>query len=614
MPITAPTGALVWSNYNTVGDPSSGVKQLKKSEARAWAAWLESFVTAIGTSGGGVYLTRAQLFADLQHAENDSAWVLQDDTVDFNGIYRKVGASGAGSWTRVADLPYSVIIAEDAGTGTANAIQATSSQPISATSQVWLTVSTTNTGSPVTVSFNGGSPLTIKTNSGSNPVAGGIVGGSILIGKQEGTTFRLASDQASAAIQAAMETIFGDFQSQYLGSYATAPAADPNGNPLQEGAIYFNTGSKAFFSWTGTAFEALPLNTVVDGGISDAKLSADLRDRITIDGATLPAIHSSRAVGQPVFMANGLADGFGGAAGIDAADSSGYVLDTANGRVTNSGNPVQQVSLWDIGPLPSSAGGWTGYTVRQRFEAARINKSGTKFRIRFKGGPSGATFSAVYAGHAGSGASFSGNQIPVTFGGGSATLTLSANEVEWSDWMTYAVTSGSPFLVAGQCTTGGTLGRASGVTSSDFTFYRKAASAEAATTVASGYTASANDLLWLEAIDIEQPSTLQNIILLTAPFEFTDFAPTQLKVSGIIEALDALTLNTDVTVEVSRDGGTNWTAATMTQLKALGPKTYFETNIVSVTGQPAGDDIAVRYKTLNQKRCYLHGQRTEVVG
>jgi hypothetical protein len=355
MPLTAPTGATVWSNYNSVGDPSSGVKNMKKSEARAWAAWLESFATAIGVAGGSVYLTRTQLFADLAHAENDMAWVLQDDTADYNGIYRKVGGSGSGSWTRVADLPYSVIIAEDTGAGTPNAIQASSAQPISGTAQVWLTVATTNTGSPVTVSFNGGSPLTIKTNSGSNIAVGGIP--TILIGKQEGSIFRLASDQASAAIQAAMEAVYGQFQSQYLGAYATAPTADPNGNPLQQGAYYWNTASKAHFYWDGTAFEALPFGTVVDGAISDAKLDTDLRDKITIDGATLPAIHSSQAIGRPVFMANGFADGFGGAAGIDAADSSGCVLDTANGRVMNAGNPAQQLSLWDIGPLPSSAGG-----------------------------------------------------------------------------------------------------------------------------------------------------------------------------------------------------------------------------------------------------------------
>jgi hypothetical protein len=610
MPLTAPTGATVWADYNVLGLPSSGVKSMKKSEARAWAAWLESFVTAIGVAGGSVYLTRAQLFADLQHAENDSAWVLQDDTADYNGIYRKVGAKGTGSWTRVADLPYSVIIAEDTGAGTPNAIQATSAQPISATSQVWLTVADTNTGSPVTVSFNGGAALTIKTNSGGNPAIGGIVGGSILIGKQEGSTFRLASDQASAAIQAAMEAVFGDFQSQYLGAYAFAPAADPNGNPLQEGALYWNTGSKAFFSWNGTAFEALPFGTIVDGGVNDAKLADELRTRITIDGGTLTAIHSSQAIGQPVFMGNGLVDGFGGDGGINAGASSGYVLDPTNGRVMNAGNPLQQVDCIPAMSLSVNDVGWTGNTIRQQFASAKVLQGGTKFRILFKGGASGATFTSVYAGHGAGGGAFNGSQIQVTFGGGSSTLTLSANEEEWSDWMTYTVTAGTAILVSGQCTAGGTIGRQNSV-SSDYTFYFKSGT-DASGTSGSGYTSSASALLWVEEIEVEQPATTSNIVLVTAPFEFTDFAPAQLKISGIIEAIDALTLNTDVTVEVSRDGGANWTTATMTQLKALGPKTYFETNIVSVTGQPAGDDVAVRYKTLNQKRCYLHGLRSEV--
>lgn len=33
------------------------------------------------------------------------AWVLGEATVANNGIYRKIGGSGTGSWTRVADLP-----------------------------------------------------------------------------------------------------------------------------------------------------------------------------------------------------------------------------------------------------------------------------------------------------------------------------------------------------------------------------------------------------------------------------------------------------------------------------------------------------------------------------
>ncbi|MBY5503145.1 hypothetical protein HFO82_31725 [Rhizobium leguminosarum] len=203
--MSAPTAAVVFDDYNTNGVPSSGPKKVKKSEARSWGAWLESFLTAVGANSGSVFQSRALLFADLAHAANSMAWVINDPTVAYNGIYQKVGASGFGSWTRVGDLPYSFNVATDVGAGTPNAIQATTSLPVSSSSLVWLSVFETNTSSPVTISFNGDANLTIKTNSGNDPVAGGIPGGSIIMGVRVGDTFRLVSDQSSAAIQAAAE-------------------------------------------------------------------------------------------------------------------------------------------------------------------------------------------------------------------------------------------------------------------------------------------------------------------------------------------------------------------------------------------------------------------------
>jgi len=452
--------------------------------------------------------------------------------------------------------------------------------------------------------------LTIKTNSGGNIAPGGIVAGSILIGRVEGFTFRLASDQASAAIQAATEAVFHQFQSQYLGSYGSAPTSDPNGSPIVQGAFYWNTVAKAYFYWDGAAWQGFPFAAVADSTVTEAKLATILRNRIVIDGGTLSAIHSARAVAEPVFMSNGLADGFGGESGINTGASSGYALDPDNGRVSNGGDPVRQVDAFAYVSLATSAGGWSGNTLRQKFAGGRISQSGNKIRVLCKGGASGATFSSIYVGHAGSGGSFSGDQVPLTFGGGSSTLILSANEEEWSDWVNYNVVAGSPLIIAAQCIAGGTIGRIN-PTDADFTLYYKSGT-DAAATVASGYTTSANDIVLVEQIQVEQPDSTQNIVLVTAAFDFIDFTPTQIKVSGIFEALDALTLNTDVKIDVSRDGGATWSAATMSQIKALGPKTYFETNAVSVSGQPAGNDIAIRYRTFNLKRCYLCGVRTEV--
>ncbi|QIG68651.1 pectin lyase fold domain-containing protein [Rhizobium phage RHph_TM3_3_14B] len=137
--------------------------------------------------------------ADLAHGPNSSAWVIGDAVVDNNGIYRKIGASGTGSWSRVSDLPFSFIVASDVGAGTPNAIQATTEIPVSESSLVILFVFEANTGSPVTVSFNGGSALTIKTRSNENVAVGGLTAGPV-IGVKQGTTFRLLNDEAIAAL------------------------------------------------------------------------------------------------------------------------------------------------------------------------------------------------------------------------------------------------------------------------------------------------------------------------------------------------------------------------------------------------------------------------------
>jgi hypothetical protein len=216
----ADIAANIWRDFVTNGVPSSGNHKPQKSDVRQWGAWLESFVTAIGASGSSVYLTRTELFADLSKPAKEGAWVIQDPTTAYNGIYRKNGSSGTGSWTRVGDLPYSFINAVDAGAGTPDAIQATTAIPISASSLVILTVFENSVGSPVTVSFNGGSALTIKTNSGNDIAAGGLVAGMQLLGVVSGLTFRLASDQASAAVLAQAE------DAQTAAEAAAASAAD----------------------------------------------------------------------------------------------------------------------------------------------------------------------------------------------------------------------------------------------------------------------------------------------------------------------------------------------------------------------------------------------------
>ncbi|RVT80227.1 hypothetical protein EM858_04320 [Agrobacterium sp. CNPSo 2736] len=209
MPLTA---AEVFRDFESDGIPSSGAHQPKKADIRTLLKQYETVIGAFTSNGGLVYASKVLLDADLAHASNSMAWVIGDGTPSNNGIYMKVGASGAGSWSRVADLPYSFIIAEDEGDGTPNAIQATSSLPVVGSALVLLNIFETNTASPVTISFNGAAPLTIKSNSGNDIAPVGLQAGMLVMGRVSGSTFRLVSDQVSAAIIAEAESILAQVE------------------------------------------------------------------------------------------------------------------------------------------------------------------------------------------------------------------------------------------------------------------------------------------------------------------------------------------------------------------------------------------------------------------
>jgi len=147
-----------------------------------------------------LFATEAALVAAAM--ENKvSAWVYDDPDPNKNGVY----GWAAGTWVRALPLPYSFAPALNAGTGTGNAIEATTRVPLSDAVIVLLPIVEPNAEGGSTVSFNGGSPLAIKTSGGSDPASGGLVGGMIVMGIPGAATFRLVTDQASAAIVAQAE-------------------------------------------------------------------------------------------------------------------------------------------------------------------------------------------------------------------------------------------------------------------------------------------------------------------------------------------------------------------------------------------------------------------------
>lgn len=247
------SAAQVWRDYVSDGIPSSGTHKVQKSDARSWGAWLEGIISAFLGNGGLIYTSLASLNADLAHGANSSAWVIGDATTANNGIYRKLGASGSGSWLRVADLPYSFVKLDDVGAGTPNAVQLTSAIPTSVSALRVANIFEANTGN-VTVSENGDSAKALLTSSGNQIAPGGLTAGMMVLYLDNGTTFRLLSDQASAAIVAAAEAAATAASNSAAAAAASAIAAagvQPFATRALIKAIDTTTRQYAFLSEAG---------------------------------------------------------------------------------------------------------------------------------------------------------------------------------------------------------------------------------------------------------------------------------------------------------------------------------------------------------------------------
>ncbi|MBB5664733.1 hypothetical protein GGE68_002930 [Rhizobium leguminosarum] len=353
------TARQVWRDYVVDGVPSSGPYKPYKPDIRNWGTNLEGFLTAVGSNAGTVKLTRALLYADLLHAADTMAWVMQDATINYNGIYQKIGASGVGSWARVADLPFSFIVATDAGAGTPNAIIATSDMPASESALIVFTVFEANTASPATVSFNGSSPLTIKTNSGNDIAAGGLTAGLQVFGRVIGSTFRLITDQVNAAIVAAAE----------------AAAASASG--YRDQALGYRDQAQAYAE---TALEATLARGYLFGGeisnnATDLTNDLDIAAGVAATDDAAPGMMVWSAVTRQLDVAYGT--GNGGRFDSAIADGTWHIFACTNGTLVAIGMS-QSLNPTGAANYPS------GYTKYRRL-GSRVRISGAWRRVVQRG-------------------------------------------------------------------------------------------------------------------------------------------------------------------------------------------------------------------------------------
>ncbi|MCV0371679.1 right-handed parallel beta-helix repeat-containing protein [Filomicrobium sp.] len=291
MSIFSKLGALIFAPTDAAGNP----RQVINHDAQVWSTEVERIIQ-VALEGGDllVYGSLTALNADLDHPAHTGAILIGESIAD-DGLYMKQGASGSGSWVKIGNVPgQGFVKATNAGAGTANAIAATAPVAVNETQLILLPITAANTASPVTVAFNGGAALTVKTVSGNDVAAGGLPAGSVMLGVVQGGDFRLLSDQASAGIQAAAEAAqiaaeaaLAEMREKSVGAFPDNASADAfltaEGLTKQKGTIYFNTTADVWRYWDGSAWQTFPYAIVADGGVTRAKIGADLSPSIPLN-------------------------------------------------------------------------------------------------------------------------------------------------------------------------------------------------------------------------------------------------------------------------------------------------------------------------------------------
>lgn len=317
----------------------------------------------------------------------------------------------------------------------------------------------------------------------------------------------------------------------------------------------------------------------------------------------LESIYQAKLFGGYRRQINRFSDGYKASDGINAASSFNYSVNTTNGKVSPTSSAGSYTAQITASFTTDSPSGNSGYTTRQLLPAGSGGVTGGYVRITLTA-PTGNSFStdSVYIGHAGTAPNFDGSQVPVTFSGGSSSVTVSPGSTVVSDEIAYAYDNTKALIIAIHHTSQ-FVRYVSGLAST-YNGYQKASVNEAATTSVSGYSSSSGLALAVSKVE-SAPATPSNMTLVSTS-QTADASVSNGRVLLEYDNSANPTLNTDLTAEVTCNGGANWASAALSTVSSNG-QTGHKIAETSDTACTSGTSFAARIKTSNSKNVPIYG-------
>jgi len=287
--------------------------------------------------------------------------------------------------------------------------------------------------------------------------------------------------------------------------------------------------------------------------------------------------------------------------------TKGITYDAANDRYAGT-----YATIFNRGLLASAQGtGNSNYCYLNIVSAAGLAASANKLKLVLDG-PTSAT--EVVASMRFGRVASSGDVYDFQTGGGldnvavnisgATNPTLNAATQYTTDGFAYPLNNGFNHIFCHDITSGN-IGRTGVKTPNMQDYYKSgitpgseaAVANKASYTILSGYNTILARILGLCELDLET-------IAYTAAA-----APTRMKILVVYEAVDSITLNTDMTARVSRNNASNFTAVTLTSAGSYpgGGGLIMAEGEVDVSAQPSGTQLVFNVQGANGKEVRIYG-------
>lgn len=390
-----------------------------------------------------------------------------------------------------------------------------------------------------------------------------------------GATNVEAAEAAAAAALAAKNAALlaaDALNDVYLGAHDVDPALDNDGEALQEGALYFNSVSDELRIYNGSAWltlssEPAPGSIVADMLTDDPAELEAIRDKLDISAAAGPisltemllALAMSEATSTLTAVGYAVADGFKTLGNVDVAGATS--LDTSEAGMLKVGLAYGS-DLTTVGQAVASGEASTdpSHDMGNAFDNTPASW--------FSSETGAATASVSYIGQdfgAATPKRIRRCTVLQTFSASTATTGVAVQYFNGSTWIT-AASATVAFNVKA------TIDFAD---VGSWRYWRVLNTAG----LAVGNNWAVNEVEMFEG-STGNLSVASQLLPVASQ-------PSAISAALRVVPTEALTLNTDIFVDVSRDG-TTWTQAALSLSFTDGGTSVLTTNLVDVSGQPAG--------------------------